>query len=619
MVSGVAFHPNGQTYLTVCPEQACLWRTADSQAVGQPMKHPRPLVTLQFIQPKLTALFSPNGKLVATGGENGRVQLWDARTTTPVGEALANSGPVLALAFSPDSRTLATGSFTGRAQLWDVATGEKRGPVLRHQGRVKTVAFSSDGTLLATGGAVEADDPETGVHRINGGEGRLWRAATGQLITVLPHPLPVWGLAFSPEAYFLGTGCEDGRARFFLTATGKLMGPPVAHEGLVRAVAINPDGTAALTGSAGGDHYAAARLWQLPPKQALGKGFIHGGVGVVGLSFSADGKVLASGAGDGTAQVLNPSTGLRSGPMLVEGGDAIFVALSPDGRTLLTGGERGTAKVWDTASGRLRVSFRGPKGNWATSDWISGVSFSPSGRTFLVGWRAGLIRFYRTATGKPIGRPLQIKKVPAWSVRFSPDGQRIVVGIDNGAQLWDCKTGRLLAECSTPMGHCFVAIFYPDGKKVLVGDQSVAQVWDLASNRLIGAPRFHPDKGIWNVAFAPDGRSILISSNDGLTRLWDVATGKPIGPPLNTAGHGPVAIDSQGRMLAAGGRDGRINLWAAPQPVEGKVERLRLWIEVITGMALETEETARTLTKDEVQQRQRRLVKLGGSPNTPKQ
>jgi WD40 repeat protein len=396
------------------------------------------------------------------------------------------------------------------------------------------------------------------------------------------------------------------------------MGPRLAHEGLVRAVAISPDGTAALTGAAGGDNYAAAWLWQLPPEQPLGKTIISGGAQLVSLHFSRDAKVLASGATDGSAHLLAMPGGRRLGAALVAGGQALLVAVSPHGRTLLTGNEKGSVHLWDAARGRERLSLPLPHEKYGTLRWVNGVAFLADGRTFLVGRRDGLVQFYRTATGRPFGRPLRTKRIPIWSVDLSADGQRLVLVLDNGAQLWDRRTGRLAAECSTRPGM-YQATFYPDGKKVLLFNQNEAHVWDLASNRVTGAPRFHPEKGIWSVTFTPDGRGILISSSDGFTRLWDVATGKSMGPPLNSAGYGAVATDSKGQLLAAGGHDGRINLWPAPQPLEGTVERIRLWIEVITRMELETEETTRPLTEQEVQERRRRLQKLGGPPHTSKQ
>src|SRR5262249_49447093 len=117
-VGGVTFSPDGQTYLTVCREEACLWKTEDAQPIGAPMRHPRPPQADQRASTELTAVLSPDGKLVATG-EDGTVQLWDAATAKPKGVPLPTSGPVLVLAFSPDSRTLLAGCLDGGAQLWD--------------------------------------------------------------------------------------------------------------------------------------------------------------------------------------------------------------------------------------------------------------------------------------------------------------------------------------------------------------------------------------------------------------------------------------------------------------------------------------------------------------------
>src|SRR5207248_3128553 len=137
--------------------------------------------------------------LIATGGEDGTVRLWDAATGKPHSEPLASPSPVLAVAFSPDGATLATGSLAGSAQLWDVATGKPRGGALAHRGRVKAVTFSSDSQMVATAGAVEETDPVTNAPRLMRGEVRLWRAATGRAIgPPLAHPRPVWSLAFSP-------------------------------------------------------------------------------------------------------------------------------------------------------------------------------------------------------------------------------------------------------------------------------------------------------------------------------------------------------------------------------------------------------------------------------------
>ncbi|HLN31947.1 MAG TPA: serine/threonine-protein kinase [Gemmataceae bacterium] len=111
-VTNVAFSPDGLTFLTVCNEEARLWSTANARLVGAPLKHPKPEQTNRRATPKLTGVFSSSGKIVATGGEDGTVRLWDAGTAKPLGQPLLATGPVLALAFSPDGRTLLSGVWT---------------------------------------------------------------------------------------------------------------------------------------------------------------------------------------------------------------------------------------------------------------------------------------------------------------------------------------------------------------------------------------------------------------------------------------------------------------------------------------------------------------------------
>src|SRR5580704_17585264 len=93
--------------------------------------------------------------------------------------------------------------------------------------------------------------------------------------------------------------------------------------------------------------------------------------------------------------------------------------------------------------------------------------------------------------------------------------------------------------------------------------------WDLASGRPVAPPLVHQEGGNWSGVFLPDGRRMLVTEKAGQSRLWDVATGKPLGPPLlaHRALAGTVSPD--GRVVATGGAYGRIVLRDVPEPLTG--------------------------------------------------
>jgi WD40 repeat protein/tRNA A-37 threonylcarbamoyl transferase component Bud32 len=618
LVYGVLFSPDGRTFLTVCPDQVCLWRTADARRIGPPLKHPPPAVTGPRVSAGMDAVFSPDSRVVITGGADGTARFWDAATGQARGKPLQASGPVAVLTLGPDGRTLLVADRDGAAQLWDVATGERRGLTMPHPGRVMAAVFSPDGTLVATGCTVVADDPETGRRRPGGGEARLWRAATGQpLGDPLPHPAPVWSLAFSPGGRLLLTGCQDAGARFFAVATGLPIGEPLGHEGTVRAVAFSPDGTAAVTAAAGGDRSAHARIWDVPPEHLFPRPLVQGGT-ILSLAFSPDSQSLLTGTDNRTVQHWEVATGRPLGPALPQGPTTrtegngpdpnciVAVDFSRDGQTLLTAGQTGDVRLWDRATGRPRCRLRSP-------DWINCAAFSPDGHTLLTGSQGNGAQFWQTATGQALGEAL-----PGWGpvfgVHFSPDGRRVVLACKDGVRLWDRPTRRRVWEWKATRGWPSQAVFFPDGGKVVVLAGGFAEVLDAATGRELGPPPFHVEQGMRKLAFGRDGGCVLVNGASGFTRLWDVATGKTLGPPIGRSGPGPVAISPDGRTLAVGGRNGLITLAEPPRCVGGSVERVLAWVEVLTGKEHGAPGGLRRLTAAQLRQRRRRLQELGGPP-----
>jgi WD40 repeat protein/tetratricopeptide (TPR) repeat protein/tRNA A-37 threonylcarbamoyl transferase component Bud32 len=530
--------------------------------------------------------FSPDGQLAMTGSEDGTARLWHTATGRPVGQPLRHDGWVFAVAFSPNGRLALTGSGdvfkrTGEARFWDTATGKAVGQPLRPEGLVRRVAFSADGQLVLTSGG---DDRK--------GEARVWATATGQPVgQPLRHEGSLDAAAFSPDGRLVLTGSHDKTARLWEAATGKPVGQPLRHGGVVYAVAFSPDGRLALTGSMD----RTARLWETATGQPVGQPFRHGdSVGAV--VFSPDGRLALTASLDGTARLWETATGRPVGQPLRHGGWVDAVAFSPDGRLALTGSRDHTAMLRETATGRpvaqplshdaevVAVAFS-PDGRWAlTGSWdhtarlwdmaavqpvgqpfrhragVGAVAFSPDGRLALTGSMDRTARLWNTATGRAVGLPFRHTDA-IMTVAFSSDGRLALTGTGMGGtkgevRLWDVATAHAIATVRHE-GHVWAVAFSPDGQLVLTGgDDKTARLWEAATGKPVGQPLRHGGL-VSAVAFSPDGRLALTGCGDHTAQLWEVATGKPVNDAFRHGGLvSAVAFSPDGRLALTGSGDG---------------------------------------------------------------
>jgi WD40 repeat protein len=263
---------NGRLVVTVGPAESVVW---DAQTGG-----PR-----RVLPPALVARFSPDGRALVTGDAKGDVQLWRTRAEKSIATA-HQAGPVVDAAFAPDGKTVATAGNEG-VSVWSVPGG--RYHLLRAPGGVSRVAFSPDGSLLAAAG--------------RDGTARLWSTETGHPVHVLrASKLPLTDVAFSPDGSLLlttGLGLR-GNVETWDVRTGKRAHTLVGQFGTVSAGAFNPDGrwivTAGPSSAAlwrtGADHpYLYLRGGQTPLQR------------LTAVSFSPDGRLVLSASQDGSVRL----------------------------------------------------------------------------------------------------------------------------------------------------------------------------------------------------------------------------------------------------------------------------------------------------------------------------
>ena len=143
--TGLAFDPRSNTLAVNDGEQVRLWDTATGQL--------RAILAPGHREPILCLAYSPDGKVLATGGQDRHVLLWDpANSAKPPLVCAGHIDVVSCLTFTPDNRILASGSWDGTIRLWHVATAQELATLEGFSGKIRCLAFSPDGHTLASGG-----------------------------------------------------------------------------------------------------------------------------------------------------------------------------------------------------------------------------------------------------------------------------------------------------------------------------------------------------------------------------------------------------------------------------------------------------------------------------------
>jgi WD40 repeat protein len=638
-IGQVAFRADGRRILTAGPEQARIWKAAGDQPIGAPKEAGEPLpaltsLTLTHPGELEAALFSPDGKLVLTGGKDGTARLWQMDTGRPFGPPLRHGTSdskrriqVAAAAFSPDGQLVVTGSQVidlvakrhvgGEAQLWRVATGKPVGPLWPHRGSLKAITFSRDGQRVMTGGIVAEGHPK-GKY---GGEARLWDIATGKPIgPPMEQAEPVWAVAISPDGRTLLTGCEDDHIQFWSAATALPLGKAYNLDlGNAVAVAFSPDGRTALAGHATGD--AHANLFEVPPGRGIALSPWHRRP-LLALAFSPDGRLLLSSSGDRSIRLWDVATGQPRGTpwatdLYVDG-----IAFSSDGRLAATACTDGKVCLWDVAHGQ-RSDLLLPQ---PIPAYVA--AFSPDNRLLVVVYPDdGMARLWDVVSGKPLGPALRQRGVR--TAHFSPDGQSVWLGGgDIAAQAWDVTTGQPLGSPLQTSIPAVTLAFSPDGRRLLMTRQAprpetigsaardAAQTWlvDRATGEVLVPPLQQRD-GVAGAAFSPDGQIIATVARGGSLMLWDAATGRRLGPVLQhprwvTA----LAFHPHGTWLATGCEDGIIRFWDVPAPATGDSAWIKQWVRMRTGCDLTAEGLMPALDPQEIATLRRELESAGAEP-----
>ena len=496
---------------------------------------------------------SPDGKHMATIGDDRTVRIWDLTTNKVVSTLQVDTGcgpGGHGVAFSPDGKQLLTVSGEANATLWDVATGNAILKLEGHSAHLGTVAISSDGKMFATG----SDD----------GTAKLWDATTGkELFALGDEETFALYITFSPDGKILYTGSDGFPVTAWDTATGeKLFTSSEPGGGTdVTAIAASPDGTRIATG----DFDTSVKIWDAATGELLLKLFGHSSY-VNGLSFSPDGKMLATASEDGSVRLWDAATGKALLTLSGHASGVFSVAFSADGERLYTSSRDGTVKVWDISpsAGGDVLNLVGHTSRVAT------VAYRPDGKQLATfGWD-GTVRIWDAITGAELHMITLEGEYGtgngfAGNVAYSPDGKLLAYNDLNTTRIMDVESGDELMALDSFEGGAVSVVFSPDGAQVAdAGAESTIRIHNSKSGESLIEFQLPPESDVFQqIVFSPDGKRLAIAAGDG-AYVYDATTGKLL---LKYSGHGEgvrnsgIAFSPDGKWIASSGNDATIKIW----------------------------------------------------------
>jgi RNA polymerase sigma factor (sigma-70 family) len=426
------------------------------------------------------AVFSPDGKVLATGSWEGPIRLWDAATGKEL-RRCASCRCSLSLAFSPDGKTLASagwvmwGSGNQKVHFWDVGSGQEvgrtdDGPA----GAVCSVTFTPDGQDIVSSswdGSLRVWDAATGAIRrqvLLAGDEHFARNWIGSIASAV-SPDGKTLVAATVHDMNMSTGSSRVHVRRWDREGGRELSRWSPEISLPPSWGFSPHGkTEIVAGRITADianPVALVYRWDAATGEPLPQ------IAGVHPAFSLDGKLLATGsykkpskveeAGSFTLWEAATAKALCSVP--VPKGHIYGLLFSPDGRFLATASRPANAMAYnqpttihlwplfhdETRKARVRVGFPRvltAKGPPFVDDCLplkfDAWAFSPAGWTLALSSDGGTIRLLETATGKERSR-FKGHGGDVRTLAFAPDGRRLASGsCDTTVLLWDV-TGRL--------------------------------------------------------------------------------------------------------------------------------------------------------------------------------
>lgn len=435
-------------------------------------------------------------------------------------------------------------------------------------------ALSADGRSLAAG------DEE--------GRVMFWNVtpASRPVVRRLPRAAPVNAVAYRPDGGLLAAAGDGGAVHLWRLAGGRPRGngiPLATRLASPGVLGFSPSGRRLSVAGTNGveiwDVDDARRVATLPG-QAIAAVFARGDdlvetvwpsdrawkrwtirptalqdgtEAIDDVEFAGSSRVITA---SDRKVVLWPTSRRTGTAVLAAEYGPLRTAVSPDGRRFAANRPGGAVRVWDVAHPRQRP-LRSPRGERDLDD------FGFVDADTLIGQDGGTLWFWDVGPGGRWRDPIRPRfDEDAWLATARRGGRFALGGHDGRVQIWSAAARAAEGTVTMRRRQAIRSLaFSADGRRLVAFDGVLAQVWDAATRRPVGGP-IDPAGANGNVALSPDGRTLATGDDQRNVQLWDLDRGTLL---ATLTGHdatvSALAFAADGRELASGSEDGTVLLW----------------------------------------------------------
>jgi len=527
-VSGIAFSPDAEILASISDDGKLRQWNINTMRVADEQTQPIPggLASLFYSRGETHPQcvdFSPDGEMLARTDSTGEtVELCRSKTEENI-TSLQSGATIRSVRFSPNGRSLV--AACGHAvRLWTLQPDPQHASWVDfggHGGDVNWATFSPDGLYIASA----CDD----------GTIRIWNARGGQsaVQSLSAHDSAVRSVAVSHDGTFIVSGSEDKSVRVWDARTGDVTLPPLCgHSGSISSVSISPDGRLIASALALTDAEARTRDIEALHVRVLALeskvSVLYAGAWKAENEAEALAHAHAQAQAKSQAQVRSRAhyiihlwdrqSGAAVGePMHGHTGYVMDVTFSHDGRWLASASGDKTVRMWDVATQQAL-----PVGRLRCQGEATTVAISPDDKFVAAGDDRGHIYLWQVGVRTWAHVPLHANDQRVWSVAFSPDSKRIVSGgEDNVARIWDIAAGQCIRVRQSHTNWVLSVAWSLDGCIIATGSKDATiRLWDASTGTPLATLHGHIN-AVRSVAFTSDGKFLVSGSDDTTIRKLD--------------------------------------------------------------------------------------------------